>query len=122
MKGLSRQGGNSGGGAEAGFRTVRIADIADVKGGKRLQANASLVTTKTSHPYIRERDIRDGKITFDAPKYVLDDDFEKIRRYTVDSGDVCITIVGNIGDVGITPPHLHRTSLVQRSRKLRKRT
>ena len=102
----------------AGFRTVRIADIAEVKGGKRLPAKANLVTTPTSHPYIRGRDIRDGKITFDDPMYVLDEDFEKIRRYTIDSGDVCITIVGNIGDVGITPPHLHRANLTENAVKL----
>ena len=102
----------------AGFKTARLVDIAEVKGGKRLPANANLVSTPTSHPYIRGRDIRDGKITFDDPMYVLDDDFEKIRRYTVDSGDVCITIVGNIGDVGITPPNLHRASLTENAVKL----
>ena len=102
----------------AGFKTARLVDIAEVKGGKRLPANANLVSTPTSHPYIRGRDIRDGKITFEDPMYVLDDDFEKIRRYTVDSGDVCITIVGNIGDVGITPTNLHRASLTENAVKL----
>jgi type I restriction enzyme S subunit len=102
----------------AGFDTVRLADVATVKGGKRLPANANLVATPTSHPYIRGRDIRDGKITFDDPAYVLDEDFEKIKHYTVDSGDVCITIVGNIGDVGITPPSLHRASLTENAVKL----
>jgi type I restriction enzyme S subunit len=102
----------------AGFVTARLADVAEVKGGKRLPANANLVTAPTSHPYIRGRDIRDGKITFDDPMYVLDEDFEKIKRYTVDSGDVCITIVGNIGDVGITPPSLHRASLTENAVKL----
>lgn len=102
----------------AGFVMARLADIAEVKGGKRLPANANLVVTPTSHPYIRGRDIRDGKITLDDPMFVLDEDFEKIRRYTVDSGDVCITIVGNIGDVGITPPSLHRASLTENAVKL----
>jgi type I restriction enzyme S subunit len=102
----------------AGFVNARLADVAEVKGGKRLPANANLVTTPTSHPYIRGRDIRDGKITFDDPMYVLDEDFEKIKRYTVDSGDVCITIVGNIGDVGITPPNLHCASLTENAVKL----
>ena len=102
----------------AGFVKARLADVAEVKGGKRLPANSNLVATPTAHPYIRGRDIRDGKITFDDPMYVLDEDFEKIKRYTVDSGDVCITIVGNIGDVGITPPNLHRASLTENAVKL----
>lgn len=97
---------------------ARLADLAEVKGGKRLPANANLVINPTAHPYIRGRDIRDGKITFEDPVYVLDEDFERIKRYTVDSGDVCITIVGNIGDVGITPPSLHRASLTENAVKL----
>jgi type I restriction enzyme S subunit len=102
----------------AGFAMARLADLAEVKGGKRLPANANLVINPTAHPYIRGRDIRDGKITFEDPVYVLDEDFERIKRYTVDSGDVCITIVGNIGDVGITPPSLHRASLTENAVKL----
>ena len=95
-----------------------IAELAEVKGGKRMPANAFLVTTPTSHPYIRGRDIRNGKIAFDQPMYVRDEDFEPIRRYTVNRGDVCITIVGNIGDIGITPPHLHGASLTENAVKL----
>jgi type I restriction enzyme, S subunit len=97
---------------------VCIADLAEVKGGKRMPANAFLVTTPTSHPYIRGRDIRNGKIAFDQPMYVRDEDFEPIQRYTVNRGDVCITIVGNIGDIGITPPHLHGASLTENAVKL----
>jgi len=102
----------------SGFLTTRLADVAEVKGGKRLPANANLVTTPTSHPYIRGRDIRDGRITFEDPMYVLDEDYEKIKRYTVDCGDVCITIVGNIGDVGIAPQSLHHASLTENAVKL----
>lgn len=100
------------------YATVRICDIAEVKGGKRMPPNASLVTTRTNHPYIRGRDIRDGKISVDELLYVRDEDFEQIRRYTVNNGDVCITIVGNIGDVGITPPQLHGASLTENAVKL----
>ena len=100
------------------FITARLADIADVKGGKRLPPNTNLVTNPTSHPYIRGKDIRDGRITFNDPMYVLEEDFDKIRRYTVNRGEICITIVGNIGDVGITPPNLHRASLTENAVKL----
>lgn len=100
------------------FFQCRLAEISKVKGGKRLPANAKLVSTPTLHPYIRGRDIRDGRVSFAEPSYVLDEDFEKIRRYTVDSGDVCITIVGNIGDVAIVPRHLHGASLTENAVKL----
>jgi len=100
------------------YPTVRITDIAEVKGGKRMPANAALVTTRTSHPYIRGRDIKDGKIASDELLYVRDEDFVQISRYTVNHGDVCITIVGNIGDVGITPANLHGASLTENAVKL----
>jgi type I restriction enzyme, S subunit len=100
------------------YPTVRICDIAEVKGGKRMPSNTSLVTTRTNHPYIRGRDIRGGKISLDELLYVRDEDFEQIRRYTVNRGDVCITIVGNIGDVGITPSQLHGASLTENAVKL----
>jgi type I restriction enzyme S subunit len=90
-----------------------------VKGGKRLPADGKLVSTPTDHPYIRARDIRDGRITFDDPVFVTDDDFGRIARYTVDAGDICITIVGaNVGDVGVVPPTLHKASLTENAVKL----
>ena len=100
------------------YPAVRICEIAEVKGGKRLPPNANLVTTPTEHPYIRGRDIRGGKISVDELLYVRDEDFAQICRYTVNRGDVCITIVGNIGDVGITPSNLHGASLTENAVKL----
>jgi type I restriction enzyme S subunit len=97
---------------------VRIADIADVRGGKRMPADSQLVFNPTSHPYIRGRDIRDGRITFDDPVYVRDEDFARISRYTVNAGDICITIVGNIGDVGVTPSFLDGANLTENAVKL----
>jgi len=78
-----------------------------------------LVPEKTAHPYVRARDIRDGKITFNDPVYVTDDIFQKIKNYTVKANDVCITIVGaNVGDVGIIPPFLDGANLTENAVKL----
>ena len=100
------------------YPSKRLIDVAVAKGGKRLPLNSELVRDRTAHPYIRGRDIRDGKITFDDPVYVTDETFKQISRYTVDAGDVCITIVGNIGDVGITPSWLHGANLTENAVKL----
>lgn len=100
------------------LQKIKISDFAKVKGGKRLPPNANLLKTPTSHPYIRARDIKDGRITSDDPVYVSDSDFQTISRYTISSGDVCITIVGNIGDVGITPDYLDGASLTENAVKL----
>jgi type I restriction enzyme S subunit len=101
-----------------GTQFLRIGDIASVKGGKRLPAKAELVTEVTGHPYIRGRDIRDGRITFNDPVYITEEVHQAIQRYIVEEGDVCITIVGNIGDVGVTPPSLHRANLTENAVKL----
>lgn len=104
--------------ARTRYPTVTLAEVASIKGGKRLPANAELVREPTSHPYIRGRDIRNGTITFDDPVYVADDTYQKICSYIVRAGDICITIVGNIGDVGVVPPSLDGANLTENAVKL----
>jgi type I restriction enzyme S subunit len=101
------------------YPLTKIGRVAKVKGGKRLPKGDELVTFRTSHPYIRARDIRGGLITFDDPVYVTEEIFRKIKRYTVSQNDVCITIVGaNVGDVGIVPFFLSGASLTENAVKL----
>jgi type I restriction enzyme S subunit len=100
------------------YPRFRLADIATVKGGKRLPPNSELLRVITPHPYIRGQDIRDGKISFDDPTFIDAETHQRIQRYTVSAGDVCITIVGNIGDVGIVPQSLHGANLTENAVKL----
>lgn len=100
------------------WEVKKLKDIADIKGGKRLPKGAELVSGRTSHPYIRGRDIRNGRITFEEPVYVTEDIFQKIKTYLVDEGDICITIVGNIGDIGIVPKSLDKANLTENAVKL----
>lgn len=97
---------------------VKLAKVVDVKGGKRLPAGASFSSEPTAHPYIRGQDIRGGRIRASDQLYITETVFEKIRRYTVRGGDVCVTIVGNIGDVGVTPPELDGANLTENAVKL----
>ena len=96
------------------IRLIKLSKIVNVKGGKRLPAGATFSSMPTDHPYIRGQDIRGGRIKIGEALFVTDLDFQKIRRYTVDEGDVCVTIVGNIGDVGITPQELAGASTLTR--------
>jgi len=100
------------------YPKVKLKDIAEIKGGKRLPKGETLVDYETEHPYIRGQDIKGGIITFDEPKYISKEVYEKIKRYTVDKGDVCVTIVANIGDVGIVPPFLDGANLTENAVKL----
>ncbi|MDP8246579.1 MAG: restriction endonuclease subunit S [Candidatus Tritonobacter lacicola] len=70
------------------------------------------------HPYIRVRDITDGGIDREALLYVPESIFEKISRYTVDEGNIIITIVGTVGLVAEIPASLHKASLTENAAKL----
>ena len=98
---------------------AKLGSIVTVKGGKRLPAGAEFSIEPTDHPYIRAQDIRGGRIKISSPLFITEDVFKKICRYTVQSGDVCITIVGaNVGDVGVVPWDLDGANLTENAVKL----
>lgn len=98
---------------------VKIGSYVSIKGGKRLPKGENFSPNKTDHPYIRARDIKDGKIIFNDPIYINSETYQKIKRYTVKAGDICITIVGaNVGDVGQVPESLDGANLTENAVKL----
>ncbi len=98
---------------------MKISGIAKVKGGKRLPKGEDLLSTETSNPYIRAQDIRDGRIRLEDPRYLTPEQHQRLKRYTVSAGDVCIVIVGaNVGDVGIVPASLSGANLTENAVKL----
>lgn len=101
------------------YSNIKLKHIIKVAGGKRLPFQHEFTLEKTLHPYIRARDIRDGKITFDDPVYIEDKTFLHIKNYIVNTRDVCITIVGaNVGDVGDVPEFLNGANLTENAVKL----
>lgn len=101
------------------YQVIKLGEIVDIKGGKRLPIGEDLVDYDTGHPYIRARDIRNGLVTFEEPKYITEKVYNKLKNYTVKTGDVCITIVGiNVGDVGIIPKQLDGANLTENAVKL----
>lgn len=105
-------------GVPEGWDKEKIGNLCKIKGGKRLPKGENLTNEKTAHPYIKARDIRNGKINTSNLQYVDERVFDKIRNYTVKTNDVCITIVANIGDVGIVPARLNGASLTENAVKL----
>lgn len=102
----------------SGWTEKSLEDICTVKGGKRLPAGHSLQDEPTDHPYIKSRDIRGGKVSTAELQYLSDSTFDKIKRYIVNTNDVCITIVANIGDVGVVPRELDGANLTENAVKL----
>ena len=74
---------------------VTVDDIATVKSGKRLPKDNELVEFVTAHPYIRLVDVSEGKVRTENLKYLQPETQKKISRYIVNTGDVCLAIVGH---------------------------
>ena len=100
---------------------MKIGEIADVKGGKRLPKDCSLLSTPTKHPYIKIKDMYQNselEITSEF-EYIDEETFDRIKRYTVEYEDVIIAIVGNtIGLVSIIGRSLDGANLTENCVKL----
>jgi len=98
--------------------TRKIGDVAKVKGGKRLPKGMSVLDEATEHPYLRVVDFADGGIDRSDIKYIDIETFDYIKRYTIDSGDVYISIAGTIGRVGVVPDNLSGANLTENAAKI----
>jgi type I restriction enzyme S subunit len=103
------------------WEEVRIGDICEVKGGKRLPKGSKLNIKPTNHPYIRIRDMYQHKYIQNNGEleFVDDETFKGISKYIANSGDVLIAIVGNtIGLVSIVGNSLDKASLTENCVKI----
>ena len=99
-------------------KKTKIADIAEVKGGKRLPKGTPWSEEPTDHRYIRATDIKDGIVLTENLVYVPDDVWPLISRYVVNQGDVVITIAGTIGQVGVIPTSLDGVNLTENAARI----
>ena len=99
-------------------KKTKIADIAEVKGGKRLPKATPWSEEPTDHRYIRATNIKDGIVLTENLVYVPDDVWPLISRYVVNQGDVVITIAGTIGQVGVIPTSLEGVNLTENAAKI----
>ena len=97
---------------------ARIANIANVKGGKRIPAGSQLIGENNGHIYIRVTDMKKGSISLDSLKYVPLDIVPLIKNYTISKNDLYLTIAGTIGKVGIIPDELDGMNLTENAVKL----
>lgn len=100
------------------WRVVQIKDIADVKGGKRVPKGQKLVDYETPYPYIRVVDFKNMGVDTSNLKYLPTETYASIKRYTISSGDVYISIAGTIGLAGLIPKELDGANLTENAAKL----
>ncbi len=102
-----------------GWVVKSIAEIADIKGGKRVPKGYKLETERTTHPYIRVADFDDnGSIDLSDIHYISEDVYQGIKRYIIESSDVYISIAGTIGKSGIIPEVLNGANLTENACRL----
>lgn len=95
-----------------------LRDIASVYGGKRVPKDMSWQDEPTAHRYIRVTDMKNQTVIFDRPKYISEEVFKVISRYTVKANDVYITVAGTIGDAGVIPPDCDGANLTENADKI----
>ncbi len=97
---------------------VKLGNLVDVKGGKRLPKGDTYHNSETKHPYIRVTDFINGSVNVQGLKYITEETHNKIQRYTISKDDVYISIAGSIGIVGKIPSSLDGANLTENAAKL----
>ena len=100
------------------WATVKIGDIADVKGGKRLPKGMRVQDERTNYPYIRVTDFGLSGVDIKKIKFITQAAHEKTARYVISDEDVYISIAGTIGLVGIVPSVLNGANLTENAAKI----
>ena len=102
------------------WKEVRLGDVCEIKGGKRLPKGVNLITQKNSHPYIRVRDLGKSKMIELNSSYEYVDEItqKQIQRYITQKGDILISIVGTIGLIAIVGGSLDGANLTENCVKL----
>ncbi len=95
-----------------------IGDCCEVKGGKRLPMGAQFSNTSTDHPYIRVINFRDQSVEMSDLKYISEEIYRQISRYTISSDDAYVSIAGTIGLMGTIPELLNNANLTENAAKL----
>ena len=103
---------------DPGWPESTIGEFCEVKGGKRLPKGQQLSECPTNHPYIRVSDFRDQSVQLDNLKFISEDIYNQIARYTISSANVYISIAGTIGMMGTVPDSLNGANLTENAAKL----
>jgi restriction endonuclease S subunit len=101
-----------------GWKWVKLKEIAEVKGGKRLPKGAEYEDGKTEFPYIRVTDFENNTINQNNLKYLNSKVQNAIKNYTISSEDLYISIAGTIGKVGLVPINLCGANLTENAAKI----
>jgi len=100
------------------WRWVRLGEMGDIKGGKRIPKGYGFSEQPTQYVYLRVTDMKNGTIVDDNIKYIDSTVFKQIENYTISKDDLYITIAGTIGAVGTIPEKYSGMNLTENASKL----
>ena len=100
------------------WELIPVANIATVKGGKRMPKGVSLTEENTGKPYIRVTDFQDHSVAVDQVLFIPKGYEDLIARYVISSDDIYISIAGTIGLVGQVPESLNGANLTENAAKI----
>lgn len=97
----------------------KLSDLSEIKGGKRVPKGYKLLDKKTNFPYIRVTDFDgEGGIDESNLKFIDENIYNQIKKYTINSNNLFISIAGTIGKSGIVPSNLDGANLTENACKL----
>ena len=95
-----------------------LGEFMHVLGGKRVPAGYKLLNYKTDYVYLRVTDMKNHSIAKDDIKFIDPEIYDLIKKYTINSNDLYLTIAGTIGNVGSIPENLDGANLTENAAKL----
>jgi type I restriction enzyme S subunit len=99
------------------WEMVKLGEVCEVKGGKRLPKGELFANEETPYPYIRVSDFSNGNINTENLKYISNEIHKEIKNYTISSDNVYISIAGTIGLFGVIPDKLDGANLTENAAK-----
>ena len=100
------------------WEVVKLGEVAEIKGGKRLPKGHSFSPVPTLYPYIRIVDFYKGSVKLTNLQYLKPEDREIIKNYIITTQDVYISIAGTIGLVGTIPKDLDKANITENAARL----
>ncbi|MEM3433964.1 MAG: restriction endonuclease subunit S [Candidatus Methanomethyliaceae archaeon] len=100
------------------WRVVRLGEVAEVRGGKRLPKGQKFAEFPTGYPYIRVVDFQNGSVNTANLKFLTLDQHQILRRYIITKQDIYISIAGTIGLVGRIPEELDWAHLTENAARI----
>ena len=100
------------------WNTKNLANLAIIKGGKRLPAGQEFAEFQTPYPYLRVTNMVKASIDDSDLEYVPVDIEPIIRNYKISKNDLYVTIAGTLGKFGAIPDHLDNAQLTENAAKI----